>query len=424
MSTKVLNLPINIPWKLIGVSQDMMDTQFCDKQFPIEWRSSLAISAFEPRAEDLPEDLCEGVITYLKVTCTITGYQPTRAETGRGHTAFPTLAALRSILDTYFACYGVLVNVAVFPFPGTRAGLDPVSAEFSQENLSNQGPNPLVVGDMSFQAVQEEGNRVVDVDLPDGSNLRVLDLREEIQVTVPATPRVAARVVHRADIVIMEAYRGTQLVGSQMTGPAHDGLEELRVEGEGIDRVVLRAPGDEAFLVAFAYFTPTEVPVEVKDFPHIIDFEPKNRDLYQGATEDGELLTASTSEVKTDKSRTRADSTETGVSWAGLAGTVGGAIAGGVIGGPAGAMAGAAAGARAGSTLAASQTQKWGATTQDTSQVQTDASRDRRERYSTSTNISQMYNLLTCPFRGVCHLWVSCCKQVAGGERREPGLAG
>jgi adenine-specific DNA-methyltransferase len=29
-----------------------------------------------------------------------------------------------------------------------------------------------------------------------------------------------------------------------------------------------------------------------------------------------------------------------------------------------------------------------------------------------------------CPFRGVCHLWVSCCKQVAGGERREPGLAG
>ncbi len=29
-----------------------------------------------------------------------------------------------------------------------------------------------------------------------------------------------------------------------------------------------------------------------------------------------------------------------------------------------------------------------------------------------------------CPFRGVCYLWVSCCKQVAGGERREPGFAG
>ena len=34
------------------------------------------------------------------------------------------------------------------------------------------------------------------------------------------------------------------------------------------------------------------------------------------------------------------------------------------------------------------------------------------------------HNVSLCPFRGVCHLWVSCCKQVAGGERREPGFAG
>lgn len=98
----------------------MMDTQFCDKQFPIEWRSPLAASAFEPKAEDLPENLCEEVITFFKVTRTITGYQLTRAEIGRGHAAFPTLAALRSILDRYFACYGVVLNVAVLPFPGTR----------------------------------------------------------------------------------------------------------------------------------------------------------------------------------------------------------------------------------------------------------------------------------------------------------------
>src|SRR5262249_59811803 len=32
---------------------------------------------------------------------------------------------------------------------------------------------------------------------------------------------------------------------------------------------------------------------------------------------------------------------------------------------------------------------------QDTSQTQTDESRDRRERYATTTSISQMYNLLT-----------------------------
>jgi hypothetical protein len=119
VTTQVLNLPINVPWKLIGVSQDMMDTQFCDKQFPIEWRSSLAISVLEPAAEDLQEDLREGVITYLKVTCTITCYQPTRAETGRGHGTLPKLAALRSILDKYFACYGVLLRSRSFTAPKT-----------------------------------------------------------------------------------------------------------------------------------------------------------------------------------------------------------------------------------------------------------------------------------------------------------------
>ena len=76
MPTGVLNLPIHVPWKLIAVSPDMMDKRFCNKSFPYAWRSSLAISAYEPRPEELPEDLCEGRITFLKVTCTITGYQP------------------------------------------------------------------------------------------------------------------------------------------------------------------------------------------------------------------------------------------------------------------------------------------------------------------------------------------------------------
>ena len=67
MPTQVLNLPVNIPWKLIAVSPDMMDVTFCNKRFPFEWRSSLAISVFEPKAEDLPADLCEGIITYVKI---------------------------------------------------------------------------------------------------------------------------------------------------------------------------------------------------------------------------------------------------------------------------------------------------------------------------------------------------------------------
>ena len=48
---------------------------------------------------------------------------------------------------------------------------------------------------------------------------------------------------------------------------------------------------------------------------------------------------------------------------------------------------------------------------------------DLGTRHSSPATI-KLVNLHLCPFRGVCHLWVSCCKQVAGGERREPGFAG
>src|SRR5262249_27701997 len=47
------------------------------------------------------------------------------------------------------------------------------------------------------------------------------------------------------------------------------------------------------------------------------------------------------------------------------------------------------------SGLSAGLTHKWGDTSQDTYQVQTDASRERREKNATTTNLSQMYNLLT-----------------------------
>jgi hypothetical protein len=73
MSRQLFNLPTNIPWRQIAVSQDMMDEKFCNKLFPFAWRSSMAISAYEPKPEDLPEELCGDRITYLKITTTIQG---------------------------------------------------------------------------------------------------------------------------------------------------------------------------------------------------------------------------------------------------------------------------------------------------------------------------------------------------------------
>jgi hypothetical protein len=238
MSRQLLNLPINIPWCQIAVTENMMDTGFGDRRFPAPWRSSIAISAYEPKIEDLPEEFSGKRITYLKVTCSITGYQPTRDETLRGFADLDDgSTAFRQILDEYLACYGVLLNVAVFP--------------------AKKRPGTLQVGDD-----------------------------------------------------------------------------------------------------------------DLANYPHIIAFEPKNRDLYQAATESGEVLTASNSRLATDKTISHTESTETGLS----------------VGGT---------GAVAGVPISASLTRKWGETAQDSRSIQADNSRERRETQGTTTQLSQMYNLLT-----------------------------
>jgi hypothetical protein len=226
----------------------MMDTKICNKLFPFEWRSSLAISVYEPKVQDLPEELCDR-ITYIKITCSITGYQPTVSEKQLSEIAFPDVPTerLSRIIGQYFACYGTLLNVVVAP-----------------------PPNPL-------------------------------------------------------------------------------------------SRVAFENPR-----------------VDLKDYPHIIDFEPKTRDLYQTATEEGEILTASRSELNTSKGLTSTETTETGLS---VGGALIGAAIGGMIGGPAG-----------GGT---SFTSKWGETAQNSTVTTVDESRERREKHATNTTLSQMYSLLT-----------------------------
>jgi hypothetical protein len=236
MAGQLLELPVNIPWKQIAVSPDMIDTQLGNKRFPFVWHSSLAISVFEPKLEELPQELCDERVTYLKITCTITGYQPSKEEVIAGHASFPDVPteSLNRILEEYFACYGVLLQVALFPLTG---------------NL----PRPRV---------------------------------------------------------------------------------------------------------------------EIADYPHVIAFEPKVRDFYQAATESGEILTASDSGVKTDKSLTSVENTQTGFKMGAEVPVKGAKLTG---------------------ELSHARSE----TNQDTWTVQTDASRERRETAGTTTQLNQMYNLLT-----------------------------
>jgi hypothetical protein len=114
--SSLLSLPVDVPWTLIAASPDMMATVFCKKTFPFEWKSSIAIWAYEPPVDDLPEGLYDVRVSMLKVTLSITGYTLSKAETDAGRVEFPT-QEIHDVIDQYFGCWGVLLNVAVFPSP-------------------------------------------------------------------------------------------------------------------------------------------------------------------------------------------------------------------------------------------------------------------------------------------------------------------
>lgn len=225
--------PVDIPWRLIDVSSDMIDERFCNRRFPPPWRSSIAVFAYEPSIEELPKELCEDRLLYLKISCSLTGYQPTQEEINDGFITFDKIPeeVLTDVFSRYYACYGALVNIAVFG------------------------------GDKIFER-----------------------------------------------------------------------------EGDG--------------------------------FPHIVNFEPKMRDMYQAATETGQILSASSSDVKVGKSYANTQKTESGWNISGKYETGGLTLAGG---------------------LDSKQTD----THQDTFSVNTDRSQERRETETRVTNLNQMYNLLT-----------------------------
>lgn len=114
----------------------MLDPTFCNKKFPMPWKTSIAISGYEPDESLFPSPFCGGKLTYLKVTVTIAGYQPTDDEIKKGYTEFgktPVEVGLDEIFATYFGCYGVLLNVAVFPNSEKKWGMEDYPRIISME---------------------------------------------------------------------------------------------------------------------------------------------------------------------------------------------------------------------------------------------------------------------------------------------------
>jgi hypothetical protein len=121
MALTELSLPVDIPWKRMGVSADMIDTHAGDLQFPEKWRSSIAAFYHEPT--DLPPEYCDRRITYIKLAVTITNFQigtddvTVLDELRKSWGQFYAWKNFDSSVTRSYPCYGALLQVSVLPNP-------------------------------------------------------------------------------------------------------------------------------------------------------------------------------------------------------------------------------------------------------------------------------------------------------------------
>ncbi len=136
-SSNLMSLPVDIPWKRLGTSKDMMDPKAGDRKYPPKWRSSLAVFFYEPTEDEQKFD--DRIITYIKVSCTITGLQNEGSYDNEGnlvevHMQPKDLLPLwkwkpwqnfNQTVRAYYPCYGAMLQVAVFP-GDTQEPLPPI----------------------------------------------------------------------------------------------------------------------------------------------------------------------------------------------------------------------------------------------------------------------------------------------------------
>lgn len=391
MSNFVQSLPLDIPWKIVSSSPDMMDAQICDQRLPHSWRSSLALSAFEPKAADLPDELCGQRVSFIKMTATITGFQPSPDEVMSARLEFPTVptSVLNDALGEYWGCYGALLHVSVAPLVLGLPADEVVEAgvDFAKWKVADTYPAPLEVQGFRFLAVSGGParfgqHRIVDVkpsiSSPWADAWRgALDLGTKTVIVLPfSATEIDVVVVQAAGEVVVTGLTASDLLVDSVQGVQYGGDQTLSLRGSDIATVVVEAQSNEAYLLAIRIKSERRPNIPLRDYPHIVDFEPKMRDLYQAASETGEILTASVSKATTGKSLTHTDSTETGLS---LGAEVG--------------LGNETAAAKA--KLSAGLSHKWGSTDTDVRSLTSESSRERREIEGTTTNLSQLYNLLT-----------------------------
>jgi hypothetical protein len=127
MSIQALTPPQDITWTRLAFSRDMIDTNFGDLAFSPKWRSSLAVYYYIVPVEETADAYANSRIVYLKLTCSITGFNPSeglrnakKAAEERGtlddlqRTLWETIIA-SGWASKYWPCLGAILQIAVYP---------------------------------------------------------------------------------------------------------------------------------------------------------------------------------------------------------------------------------------------------------------------------------------------------------------------
>ena len=127
MSIQTLTPPQDITWTRLAFSRDMIDTNFGDLAFSPKWRSSMAVYYYIVPDEETADAYPNSRIVYLKVTCSITGWNPSETlndvkqaaeEAGTWDDLQRTLWEViisSGWASTYWPCLGAIVQLAVYP---------------------------------------------------------------------------------------------------------------------------------------------------------------------------------------------------------------------------------------------------------------------------------------------------------------------
>jgi hypothetical protein len=95
MTLEALATPLDIPWRRLAYSADMIDRDFDNPSLPPRWRSSLAVFGHAVPMVETEDRYPEARIVYLRLTISITGWsarlalQPRIRLDEEGHTWRP-----------------------------------------------------------------------------------------------------------------------------------------------------------------------------------------------------------------------------------------------------------------------------------------------------------------------------------------------